>query len=176
VPLNIEGKKAIVKEVAEVASGALSLVAADYRGLTVSEMTDLRVQAREKGVYLRVVRNTLARRALDGTEFSCANEALTGPLVYAFSQNEPGAAARLIKDFSKGHDNLDVKLLAIGGELLGPEKLAVVASLPTRDEALTQLVSVMKAPIVKFARTLAEPHAKLVRTLAAVRDKKEQAA
>lgn len=176
MPLNIDDKKAIVKEVADVASGALSLVAADYRGLTVSEMTGLRVQAREKGVYLRVVRNTLARRALDGTEFSCANESLTGPLVYAFSQNEPGAAARLIKDFSKDHDKLDVKLLAIGGELLGPEKLAAVASLPTREEALTKLVSVMKAPIGKFARTLAEPHAKLVRTLAAVRAQKEQAA
>lgn len=175
MPLNIEDKKAIVKEVAEVASAALSLVAADYRGLTVSQMTGLRAQARESGVYLRVVRNTLARRALEGTDFSCVNEALTGPLVLAFSRNEPGAAARLIRDFSKLHDKMTVKLLAIGGELLGPEKLAIVASLPTRHEALTQLVSVMKAPIVKFARTLAEPHAKLVRTFAAVSDKKQAA-
>ena len=175
MPLNIEGKKAIVKEVASVAQSALSLVAAQYSGLTVSAMTKLRSEARKNGVYLRVVRNTLARRALEGTAFSCAGAALTGPLVLAFSRHEPGAAARLLQDFVKTNDKIQVKLLAIGGQLLGPEKLANVASLPTREQALTQLVTVMKAPIVKLVRTLAEPQAMLVRTLAAIGDKKQAA-
>ena len=175
MPLNIENKKAIVKEVASVAQSALSLVAADYCGLTVSAMTKLRSEARKNGVYLRVVRNTLARRALEGTEFSCAQAGLTGPLVLAFSRHEPGAAARLLQEFAKTNDKIQVKLLAIGGQLLGPEKLAAVASLPTREQALTQLVSVMKAPVVKLVRTLAEPQAMLVRTLAAVGNKKQAA-
>ena len=176
MPLNIDDKKAIVEEVAQVAAGAMSLVAADYRGLTVAEMTGLRVQARQTGVYLRVVRNTLARRALEGTEFACVQASLTGPLVLAFSREEPGAAARLFRDFSKEHDNIEVKLLSVGGELLGPEKLKAVASLPTRDEALSRLCSVMQAPIVKLARTLAEPNAQLVRTFAQVAAKGKEAA
>jgi len=171
VALNLEQKKAIVAEVSDVAANALSAVAADYRGLTVSEVTELRSKAREKGVVLRVVRNTLARRALDNTEFACMRDALVGPLLLAFSKSEPGAAAKLIKDFMKEHEKLEVKALAIGGQLLAAKDLDVVAKLPTRDEAIAMLMSVMKAPVEKFVRTLAEPHAKLVRTIAAIRDK-----
>ena len=171
--LNIEDKKQIVAEVNAVAAGALSAVAADYRGLTVAEMDALRKDARDSNVYLRVVRNTLARRAVEGTDFECMRESLLGPLVLAFSQEEPGAAARLVRDFVKEHDNLEVKLLSIGGKALGPEQLDAVAKLPTRDEAIATLMRVMKAPIEKFVRTTAEPSAKFVRTLAAVRDAKQ---
>ncbi len=171
--LRLEDKKAIVAEVAEVAGRSLSAVAAEYRGLTVGELTELRSNARKVGVYMRVVRNTLARRALEGTEFSCLQEILVGPLVLAFSQEDPGAAARLIRDFAKEHEKLVVKALSIGGKLLSPKDIGVLANLPTREQALATLMSVMMAPITQFVRTLAEPHAKFVRTVAAVRDKKQ---
>ncbi len=171
--LKLEDKKAIVSEVAEVARQALSLVAAEYSGLTVGQLTGLRKSAREAGVYMRVVRNTLARRALEGTSFACMQSELTGPLVLAFSKEDPGAAARLIKEFIKSNEKFKVKALAIDGQLLPAEGLNKLASLPTRDEAIAQLMSVMKAPITKFVRTLAEPHAKLVRTIAAIRDLKQ---
>lgn len=176
VVLKLEDKKTIVSEVATVAQQALSLVAAEYSGLTVAQLTELRKSAREKGVYMRVVRNTLARRALEGTKFACMQQELVGPLVLAFSQEEPGAAARLIKEFVKQNEKLKVKALAIDNQLLPPEGLNTLASLPTRDEAIAQLMSVMIAPITKFVRTLAEPHAKLVRTIAAIRDAKQSAA
>lgn len=174
--LMLEGKKAIVAEVAEVAKGAVSLVAAEYSGLSVAQLTALRVSARSSGVYLRVVRNTLARRALDGTRFECMQPALVGPLVLAFSKDDPGAAARVMKDFVKKCDKLSVKALSVDGLLLKASELNRLASLPTRDEAIAQLMSVMIAPITKFVRTLAEPHSKLVRTMGAVRDKKQQTA
>ena len=174
--LKLEDKKTIVDEVAVVAKQALSLVAAEYSGLTVSQLTELRKSAREAGVYMRVVRNTLARRALEGTSFACMQQALVGPLVLAFSQENPGAAARLIKEFAKTNEKLKVKALAIDNQLLPPEGLDRLASLPTRDEAIAQMMAVMKAPITKFVRTLSEPHAKLVRTLAALRDAKQAAA
>lgn len=169
--LKLDDKKAIVAEVNEIASSALSVVAAEYRGLTVAQMTKLRAQARATGVYLRVVRNTLARRAVEGTAFACLREALIGPLMLAFSQHEPGAAARLIRDFAKENEKLLVKTLAFDGQMLPAKDLDKLASLPTRDEALASLMAVMKAPISKLVRTLAEPHAKLARTLAAVRDR-----
>ena len=172
--LKIDGKKAIVAEVAKVAQNATSVVAADYAGLTVSEVTEMRHEARNAGVYMRVIRNTLAKRAFDGTKFSCMDEALVGPLVLAFSNDDPGAAARLFKNYCKKFDKLEVKALSIDGLLLPAKDLGRVASLPTKDEAIAQLMSVMKAPITKFVRTLAEPHAKLVRTVAAVGDKKQQ--
>ena len=175
MPLTLEGKKAVVEEVHEVAKAAHSAVAAEYIGLTVAQMTDLRVQARNSGVYLRVVRNTLARRALENTDFACMREELVGPLVLAFSKEEPGAAARVIKDFSKSNDKLVVKLVSVEGRLLGPAELDMLASLPTREEAIAQLMSVMQAPISKFVRTLAEPYAMLVRTVGAIRDQKQAA-
>jgi len=173
--LNFEQKKAIVAEVAEVAGSAFSAVAAEYRGLTVDEMTQLRVEARNNGVYLRVVKNTLARRAVEGTEFECLTEGLTGPLVLAFSQEDPGAAGRVIKDFAKSHDKLKVTMLAIGGKRLEASQLDVLAKMPTYDQAISMLMSVMKAPITKLAQTLNEVPGKLVRTVAAIRDAKDAA-
>lgn len=173
--LKLEDKKTIVSEVAAVAKEAMSLIAAEYSGLTVSQLTNLRKTARESGVYMRVVRNTLARRALSGTRFACIEEKLTGPLILAFSKEDPGSAARLIRDFSKTNEKLKVTALAIDNQLLPPEGLIKLANLPTRPEAIAQLMSVMLAPITKLVRTMAEPHAKLVRTLAAVRDAKQAA-
>jgi large subunit ribosomal protein L10 len=173
--LNIEQKKAVVAEVAEVANKALAAVAAEYRGLTVEEMTELRAQARRDGVFLKVAKNTLVRRAVEGTDYECMQDSLTGPLLFAFSMEDPGAAARLVKDYAKDHDNLIAKLVAVGGELYDASELARLASLPTYDQAIAMLMGVMKAPIEKFVRTLAEPHTKLVRTVAAVRDAKQAA-
>jgi len=173
--LRLEDKKALVAEVNSVAVDALSAVAAEYRGLTVEQMTDLRQKARAGGVYLKVVKNTLAKRAIEGTDFACMQEDLVGPLVLAFSQEDPGAAARLVKDFAKDNDKLVVKIVSIGGELLPANDIGKLADLPTLEQALAMLMGVMKAPIGKFVRTLAEPHAKLVRTVAAVRDQKQAA-
>ncbi len=173
--LNLEQKKAVVAEVAEAAGKALAAVAAEYRGLTVEEMTELRAKARETGVYLKVAKNTLVRRAVEGTEYECMQESLTGPLLFAFSMEDPGAAARLVKEYSKDHDHLVAKLVAVGGELYDASELERLSTLPTYDQAIAILMGVMKAPIEKFVRTLAEPHAKLVRTVAAVRDAKEAA-
>jgi len=175
VALKLENKKEIVAEVSNVAADAVAAVVAYYRGLTVAEMTDLRAKARQSGVYLRVVRNTLARRAMAGTEFECLNDSLTGPVVLAFSREEPSAAARLVRDFSKDHEKLEVKVLAVGGNLYEAAQLMAVAKLPTKDEAIAQLMSIMQAPITKFVRTLNEPTAKLVRTFAALRDQKATA-
>ncbi len=173
--LSIEQKKAVVAEVAEVASKALAAVAAEYRGLTVEEMTQLRAQARKDGVFLKVAKNTLVRRAVKGTDYECMQDSLTGPLLFAFSMEDPGAAARLVKDYAKDHDNLIAKLVAVGGELYDASELTRLASLPTYDQGIAMLMGVMKAPIEKFVRTLAEPHTKLVRTVAAVRDAKQTA-
>ena len=171
--LKLEDKKAIVAEVAEVASNALSAVAADYRGISVGDMNKLRDKARKSGVYVRVVRNTLARRAVVGTEFECLKDSLKGSLILAFSKTEPGAAARLFRDFSKANEKVKVQLLAIGGKAFGADQLETIAKLPTRNEAIAILMGVMKQPIEKFVRTLAEPQAKFVRTVAAVRDQKQ---
>lgn len=174
--LSLDEKKAIVAEVADVAAEAHSVVAAEYLGLTSEEMTVLRANARNGGVYLRVVKNTLAKRALEGTDFACMNDALTGPLLLAFSQEDPGAAARVIKAFAKEHDKLVVKMLSVGGQLLPANDIERLASLPTKDQAISMLMSVMQAPITKLARTLNEVPGKLVRTVAAVRDQKQNAA
>jgi len=173
VSLNLESKKQVVSEVAAVAAEAHSVIAAEYRGLGVEELTDLRVKARQGGVYVRVVKNTLAKRALDGTEFECMKDGLVGPLILAFSQEDPGSAARVIKEFSADNDLLKVKMLSIGGQLLEATELERLASLPTKDQAISMLMAVMKAPVEKFVRTLAEPHGKMVRTVAAIRDQKQ---
>ncbi|MCZ6854547.1 MAG: 50S ribosomal protein L10 [Gammaproteobacteria bacterium] len=171
--LRLEQKQAIVAEVNEAAASALSAVLADYRGLTVSEMTQLRAKARSSGVYLRVVRNTLAKRALEGTDYACLDEALVGPTMVAFSQEDPGSAARLINDYVKLYKALEVKAISIDGQLFGPGELARLANLPTRDEGLALLMSVMLAPVTKLARTFNEVPGKLVRTLAAVGEQKQ---
>ena len=173
--LNLEDKKALVAEVADVAAQAQSVVAAQYRGLTVSQMTELRAKARRQGVYLRVVKNTLARKALAGTSFESVGPKLKGPLVLAFSKDDPGAAARVVKDFAKGNDKLIATLVSLGGQVLPGGELEKVASLPTREQALSMLLGVLKAPIQKLVGTLAAPASKLARTVAAVREQKQAA-
>ena len=174
--LNLNDKKAIVAEVADVAANAYSAVAAQYIGLSVEDMTELRKKAREAGVYLRVVKNTLARRAVQGTDFECISEALVGPLVLAFSQEDPGAAARVIKDFAKENDKLEVKIVSIGGKLLAPGEIDRLASMPTKEQAISLMMALMKAPVEKLARTLNEVPTKVTRVVAAVRDQKQDAA
>ena len=173
--LSFTEKEAIVAEVAEIANSALSVVVAEYAGLESNDMNTLRDKAREGGVALRVVKNTLARRALEGTEYACLQDSLVGPLVMAFSQEDPGAAARVIKEFSKDNDNLVVKALSISGQLLEASELDRLAKLPTKDQAISMLMSVMQAPVTKLARTLNEVPGKLVRTVAAIRDDKQAA-
>jgi large subunit ribosomal protein L10 len=175
MPMNLEGKKVLVSEVNTVAATAKSVVAAEYRGLTVTQMTELRSKARANGVYLRVIKNTLARKALAGTAFESLGTTLKGPLVLAFSKDDPGAAARLVKDFSKANDKLVTKGLSLGGPVLLAADLDKVASLPTKEQALSMLLGVMKAPLQKLVGTLAAPQLKLVRTLAALRDQKQAA-
>jgi len=158
-----------------VAAHAQSVVAAEYRGLTVGQMTELRAKARKQGVYMRVVKNTLARKALVGTSFESVGPKLKGPLVLAFSKDDPGAAARVVKDFAKSNEKLVATLVSLGGQVLPGAELEKVASLPTREQALAILMGVMKAPIQKLVGTLAAPASKLVRTVAAVREQKQAA-
>jgi len=165
--LRLEDKKALVKEVNAVAGDSITAVAAEYRGLSVAEMTELRKQARDAGVYMRVVKNTLARRAVVGTEFECMQDALTGPILLAFSKDDPGAAARVIKDFAKGHDALQAVSLAVGGTVLPASDLSTLADLPTLDQARAMLLGVFMAPMSQLVRTLAEPSAMLARTMSA---------
>ena len=173
--LNLEAKKAIVKEIAEIAGNSPSAVAAEYTGLTVSDMTELRQSARDAGVYLRVVRNTLARRALEDTNLVCMREGLVGQLVLAFSKDEPGAAAKVVRDFVKKNDKLVVKLVALEGKLLQPSDIDALASLPSKEQAISMLMGMMTAPVVMLVRTLTESHTKLVRTVKAVADQKQAA-
>src|SRR5471032_2672207 len=166
MPLKLEDKQAMVAEVGAVAAKAQSVVAAEYRGLTVSQMTELRSKARAQGVYMRVVKNTLARKAISGTAFEAIGPQLKGPLVLAFSKDDPGAAARVVKDFAKANEKLVATLVSLGGQVLPAKDLETVASLPTREQALSMLLGVMKAPIQKFVSTLAAAPSKLVRTVA----------
>jgi len=176
VPIGLKEKEAIVAEVNETASNALSAVMADYRGVSVVEMTELRKAAREQNVAVRVIRNTLAKRAFEGTEFECMNEVLLGPNVLAFSLEDPGAAARIFKDFAKENKAFEIKALSIGGKLLPAEQIDALAKLPTRDQAISMLMSVMLAPITKLVRTFNEVPTKVTRAVAAVRDQKQDAA
>lgn len=161
--LGLNDKKAIVAEVQEAASGALSAVVADSRGVTVGAMTALRKEAREAGVWMKVVRNTLAKRAIEGTSVECVSDSLTGPSLIAFSKEHPGAAARIFAKFAKENDEFELKVAAFEGEIVDVNMLAV---LPTYDEAIAKLMAVMKEASA----------GKLVRTIAAVRDQKEEAA
>jgi len=165
--LRLEDKKAFVKEVSAVAGESLSAVVAEYRGLSVAEMTELRKEARGADVYLRVVKNTLARRAFKGTDFECLQDSLKGPVLLAFAKDDPGAAARVIKNFAKEHEALQAVSLSLGGQLLPASDLAKLADLPTLDQARAMLLGVMIAPMSKLVRTLAEPPAMLARTLSA---------
>ena len=163
--LRLEDKKTFVDEVKAVAGDSVTAVAAHYRGLTVAEMTALRKEARNAGVYMRVVKNTLARRAVEGTEFECMKDTLKGPILLAFAKDDPGAAARVIKDFAREHEALQAVSLSAGGQLMPGSDLAKLADLPTLDQARAMLLGVMVAPLSKLVRTLAEPSAMLARTL-----------
>ena len=167
--IRLEDKQAMVTEVQAIARAAHSVVAAEYRGLTVSQMTGLRAKARESGVYMRVVKNTLARRAVAGTPYECIAGNLRGPLILAFSKDDPGAAARVVREFAKAHDRLVPTLVSLGGQVFPAADIDRVASLPTRPQALALLLGVLKAPVSKLVRTLAEPPTMLVRTVAAIR-------
>ena len=174
--IRLEDKQQIVSEVNQAASSALSAVLADYRGVSVEDMTALRKNARENKVYLRVVRNTLLKRAVADTEFECIQEVLVGPTILAFSQEDPGAAARVLKDFSKENDDFEIKALSVGGQLMDASQIDVLAKRPTLDQARSMLMSVMLAPVTKLARTMNEVPSKVTRAVAAVRDQKQDAA
>ena len=171
--LKLEDKKVIVAEVNEAAGNALSAVVADYRGMEVGALTEMREKARNGKIYLRVVRNTLAKRAVAGTEFECLTDALVGPSLIGFSLEEPAAAAKLFKDIANENDQLEIRALAIGGQLLDASQVDAVAKLPTKDEAIAMLMSVMTAPVAKFVRTMNAVPGKLVRTVAAVGEAKK---
>lgn len=173
MPLLLEEKQNIVQEAHEFADEAISIIAADYRGMTVSEMTEMRAKARADGVKLTVVRNTLARRAVTGTSHECIVDVLNGPTMLGFSIEEPGTSARLFREFVRSCPSLDVKGISIGGTLYDNSALDRVASLPTKDEAVSQLMSVMLGPVTKLAQTIQAVPTKLVRTLVAVKDAKE---
>ncbi len=176
MPIGLKEKQAIVAEVNDAAGKALSAVMADYRGVPVAGMTQLRRQAREAGVYVRVIRNTLAKRAFEGTDYECLTGTLTGPNVLAFSLEDPGAAARVFKEFAREHDAFEIKALSVGGKLYPGDQIDVLAKLPTHDEALSTLMGVMLAPVTKLARTFNDVPGRVTRVMAAVRDQKQQAA
>lgn len=158
-------KKESVAQLAEVAGKAHSLVAAEYAGLTVSQLTDMRKKARESGVFLKVAKNTLVSRAVENTEYAVIADELTGPLLYAFSQEDPGAAGRLMKEFAKANDKLKPRLVALGGQLYPGSHVDVLASLPTRDQALSMLLSVMSQPATMLVRLLSEPASQVTRVV-----------
>ena len=174
--IRLEEKKEIVSEVNQAAASALSAVLADYRGVNVDELTTLRKIARENQVYLRVVRNTLLKRAIKDTDFECIKEVLEGPTLLALSKEDPGAAARVLKDFAEENESFEIKALSVGGELLDANQIDVLAKLPTMDQARSMLMSVMLAPVTKLARTANEIPFKITRVVAAVRDQKKEAA
>ncbi len=173
--MSFQAKQAMVAEVSDVATRAHSAVIAEYRGLTAGQMDALRVNARQGGAYLKVIKNSLAKLALKGTDYECMNDAFKGPVILGFSLEDAGSAARVVSDFRKSNEALKVMAISFNGQLLPGEQLDRLAKLPTRDEALAQLMRVMKAPVEKLTRTTREPVAKLSRTVAAVRDQKQAA-
>jgi len=174
VALKIGEKKVVVQEIAEIASTAQSAVAAEYRGLTVQQLSLLRSNARELGVYVKVIKNNLVKIAIKDTSLECMDSSLKGPLIFAFSKDELGAAAKLVNDFKKDNDLLKPVAMAVNGELIDVEKLSQIAALPNRDQAISMLMAVMKLPIEKFVRILSAPNIKLVQTLSAYKMKLEQ--
>lgn len=171
---NLEQKMAVVSEVSDSLSGAKAAILAEYRGLTVAEMTGLRGEARNAGVYMRIVKNTLARRAVAGSEFECLQDHMVGPVAFAASE-DPVAVAKVLSNFAKDHDDLKIKIGAMDGALINIDEISALSKLPGREELLSRLVGTMQAPIQKFVATLNEVPSKFVRALAAVRDDKEQA-
>jgi len=174
VSLNREGKQAIVGEIAAQVAKSQGIVVAEYRGLTVGAMTDLRRQARSSGVYLRVLKNTLARRAVKGTPFEVLSDKLVGPLIYGMS-GDPVATAKVLNEFARTNENFVIKGGAVPNSVISPAEVKALATMPSREQLLAMLMGTMRAPIQKFVSTLNEVPARLVRTVAAVRDQKEQA-
>ena len=170
--LSIEQKKAVVSEVSEGFSSAQAAVLAEYRGLSVEQITELRTQARENGVEVRVVKNTLARRSVAGTSFECLSDHFTGPVLIS-SSGDPVAVAKVVSDFAKSNDALKITVGVMNGGLIDQSTVQALAKLPSREELLATLVATMQSPLVKFVQTLNEVPGKLVRTLAAVRDSQE---
>jgi large subunit ribosomal protein L10 len=169
--LNLEQKKAVVVEVSEQVSTAQAIIVAEYRGLQVGHMTELRAQARKSGVYLRVLKNTLVRRAVEGTPFSGLANEMVGPLVFGIS-SDPVSAAKVLSDFAKANDKFIIKAGAMPNQVMDANAVQALAALPSRDELLAKLLGTMQAPVAKFVRTLNEVPTKFVRGLAAVRDQK----
>jgi large subunit ribosomal protein L10 len=174
VGLNLEEKKAVVEEIAAQVALAKGIVLAEFRGLEVGNMTELRRRARGSGVYLRVLKNTLARRAVKDTPFAQLADQMVGPLVYGIS-SDPVATAKVMNEFAKGNDKFVIKAGAMPNAVISAKEVAALASLPSRNELLAKLLATMQAPIAQFVRTLNEVPSKFVRTLAAVRDAKEKA-
>ena len=174
--LNLDGKKSIVAQINEMASRSLSLVIADARGVDVADMNALRAKAREENVELKVVRNTLAKRAFADTDYACVDEVLFGPSLFAFSMDDPGSAARLFKTFARENEEFDIKALSVSGQLLSKDQVDVLAKLPTREQALSMLAGVILAPVTKLVRTLNDVPSKTVRVLSAIKSLKESEA
>ena len=172
--LNLDDKKTVVAEVSAEVANAQSIIVAEYRGLGVVDLTALRANARKSGVYLRVVKNTLVRRAIAGTPFEGLSEKLVGPMIYGISR-DPVAAAKLLSDFAKGNDKLAIKIGAMPNYVMDAAGVKALASMPSREELLSKLLGTMQAPITQFVRTLNEVPTKFLRGLAAVRDAKETA-
>ncbi len=172
--LNLEQKQAVVAEVSKVIADAQAAAVAEYRGLTVAQMTVLRQTARKAGVYVRIVKNTLARRAVQGSAFECMQDQFVGPLAFVASK-DPVAVAKTLTEFAKDNEKLVLKAGAMNGKLLSQAEMKALAALPGRDQLLAMLMGTMKAPVQKFVATLNEVPAKFVRTLAAVRDQKGEA-
>ena len=172
--LDLDKKKAVVAEVSAQLAKAKSIVVAEYRGLEVGRMTELRAKARKSGVYLRVLKNTLARRAVEGTPFAGLSQHMKGPLVYGISPDAV-ATAKVLNEFAKANEKLVIRAGAMENAVISAKEVTALASLPSRDELLAKLLGTMQAPIAKFARTLNEVPSRFVRALAAVRDKQQAA-
>ena len=172
--LNLDDKKTVVAEVSAEIANAQSIIVAEYRGLGVVDLTALRANARKSGVYLRVAKNTLVRRAIAGTPFEGLSKQLVGPLIYGISK-DPVAAAKLLNDFAKGNDKLAIRIGAMPNYVMDVAGVKALATMPSREELLSKLLGTMQAPITQFVRTLNEVPTKFVRGLAAVRDAKETA-
>jgi len=172
--LNLEEKKAVVARLSETLAQAQTVVLAENRGLEVQDMTQLRAKARSQGVYLRVLKNTLARRAVTGTPFEKLSEQMVGPLAYGISK-DPVAAAKVLNEFAKGNDKFVIKAGAMPNQVMSSKEVAALAALPSREQLLAKLMGTMQAPVAKFVRTLNDVPGKFVRALAAVRDQKQSA-
>ena len=168
---NYDLKTKKIEELNQKANEALSIVVGEYRGLTVDEMCELRKKSRENGVFLKVYKNTLAKKALKDTKFECVNEVLSGPTIIGCAIDEPGAAAKLLSDFAKDNDMLKLKGVSLGDTLLGPEQIKTVATLPNREQALSMLLGTLQAPVTKLAQTLNQTYTKFAYALVALKDK-----